>query len=146
MNRFMFWQRWLLILSGIIIIFGLVMSLLSSTTIFDLLNNQVDPTFWGTQPIPEQALAFRSWVYGVTGAAMAGWGVFFAFLAHYPFRRREKWAWNCILLGMLVWYVPDTTISLIHGVTFNALFNTVLLIAIALPLMMTRKEFMEANR
>jgi len=146
MKRFVFWQRWLLILSGIIIVFGLVMSLLSSTAFFDVLNNQVDPIFWGAQPIPTQALTFRNWVYGVTGATMAGWGVFFVFLVHYPFRRREKWAWNCILMGVLFWYVPDTSISLIHGVIFNALFNTVLLVAIALPLLMTHREFVEANR
>ncbi|MBN1313164.1 MAG: hypothetical protein JXB30_17275 [Anaerolineae bacterium] len=142
MKRFIFWQRWLLVLSIVIIIFGLVMSLLSSTAVFDLLNNQVNPVFWNAQPIPEQALAFRSWIYGVTGAAMAGWGVFFAFLAHYPFRRREKWAWTCILLGVLIWYVPDTIISLASGVVFNAIFNTSLLAAVALPLLMTYKDFM----
>jgi hypothetical protein len=145
MNRFTFWQRWLLVLSGIIILFGLAMSTLNNTEIFDLLNRQVDPTFWGAQLAPQPALAFRGWVYGVTGATMAGWGVFFAFLAHFPFRRREKWAWMCILGGVLVWYLPDTIISLAYGVGFNALFNTILLAAVALPLLATRKDFMEAQ-
>jgi hypothetical protein len=142
MNSFTFWQRWLFILSLIIIAFGLGMAVLNGTPLFDLLNRQVDPIFWGTQPLPQEALAFRGWTYGVLGATMAGWGVFIAFVAQSPFRRRERWAWNCTALGILVWYLPDTAISLASSVIFNAVFNTVLLALVALPLFFTRKEFL----
>jgi hypothetical protein len=142
MNSFTFWQRWLFTLSLIIIAFGLGMAVLNSTPLFDLLNRQVDPIFWGTQPLPQEALAFRGWAYGVLGATMAGWGVFIAFLAQSPFRRRERWAWNCTALGILVWYLPDTAISLASGVIFNAACNTGLLALVALPLFFTRKEFL----
>jgi hypothetical protein len=43
---------------------------------------------------------------------------------------------------MLVWYLPDTTISLASGVIFNAVLNTVLLALVALPLFFARKEFL----
>jgi hypothetical protein len=142
MNSFTFWQRWLFILSLLIIAFGLGMAVLNSSPLFDLLNRQVDPVFWGTQPLPQEALAFRGWTYGVLGATMAGWGVFIAFLAQGPFRRRERWAWNCTALGILVWYLPDTAISLTSGVTFNAALNTGLLALVALPLLFTREEFL----
>lgn len=138
---FLFWQRWLLILSLVIIAFGFGMALLNNTPLFDLLNRQVDPVFWKAQPLPAQALAFRGWIYGLLGATMAGWGVFIAFLAQNAFRRRERWAWNCILLGILAWYIPDSGISLAYGVVFNAIFNTVLLALVALPLVFTRKDF-----
>jgi hypothetical protein len=141
MNSFTFWQRWLFVLSLIIVTFGLGMAALNGTPLFDLLNRQVDPTFWGTQPIPQAALAFRGWTYGVLGATMAGWGVFIAFVAQSPFRRQERWAWNCTALGILVWYLPDTSISLASGVIFNAVLNTGLLALVALPLFFTRKEF-----
>ena len=146
MNRFDVWHRWLSILGVVIVVFGLGMSLLGGTAVFDLLNHQVDPVFWGAQPVPAQALAFRGWIYGVTGATMAGWGVFIVFLVRHAFARREAWAWNCLALGMLVWYVPDTAMSLAFGVTFNAAFNTVLLAAVALPLAFTRHEFLGASR
>jgi hypothetical protein len=139
--KFLFWQRWMLALSIAIVAFGLAMALLNSTLVFNLLNRQVDPAFWGDQPLPAQALAFRAWVYGVLGATMAGWGVFFIFLAHIPFRRQEKWAWYCFAAGLLVWYVPDTIISLAAGVFFNAIFNTALLVLVALPLFFTWKDF-----
>jgi len=141
MNTFKFWQRWLLVLSIVIVLFGLGMALLNNTPIFDILNHQIDPVFWDDQPIPSQAIAFRSWVYGVSGAVMAGWGVFFIFLAHFPFQRKEKWAWYCLLVGTLVWYVPDTFISLASGVILNAIINTALLALLILPLLFTHKAF-----
>jgi hypothetical protein len=39
--------------------------------------------------------------------------------------------------------VGDTAISLYFGVTFNAAFNLVLFLAVGLPLMATRKYFVE---
>ncbi|MFN2298392.1 MAG: hypothetical protein ACK2UB_06050 [Anaerolineales bacterium] len=141
MNRFIFWQRWLLTISILIVVFGLALAVASGTSAIDPLNRMVDPVFWGGQPVPPQAAAFRGWTYAVMGAAMAGWGVFLAFVAGIPFRRRERWAWNCMVLGILFWYVPDTGFSLQAGVMFNAAVNTVLLALFALPLFFTRREF-----
>jgi hypothetical protein len=141
MNRFIFWQRWLLTVSILIVIFGLVLAVASGTSLIDPLNRMVDPVFWGSQTVPPQAAAFRGWTYAVMGAVMAGWGVFLASVAGIPFRRRERWARNCMVLGILFWYVLDTGFSLQAGVMFNAAVNTVLLAFIAFPLIFTRREF-----
>jgi hypothetical protein len=140
-NRFPFWQQWLFVVCLAIVIFGLVLAVFNQTPIFDFLfNNQVNLAFWGTQEGPEIAVGFQRWIYGVLGATMAGWGVCLAFLARYPFQRRERWAWTCMVTGLLLWYVVDTAISLAY-VPFNVAFNTLLLAAIGLPLLATRKAF-----
>jgi hypothetical protein len=72
-------------------------------------------------------------------------GIFAAYVAHYPFARREKWARQCLAAGTVVWYVLDTYISLISGVVFNALFNSGIFLLIAVPLGFTWKEFEAAN-
>ena len=54
---------------------------------------------------------------------MSGWGIFLTFITHYSFRNREKWAWNCILVGTLAWFILDTSLSLYHKVYINALSN-----------------------
>jgi hypothetical protein len=141
MNRFEFWNRWLFGVSLLIAAFGLALAAASSTPLIGPLNRLVDPVFWGSQPVPAPAAAFRGWTYAVMGATMAGWGVFLAFMAQIPFRRRERWAWNCFVLGILAWYIPDTSFSLLAGVFFNAAVNTVLLLLVALPLIFTRREF-----
>jgi len=143
MHKFSFWQRWLLVVGLVIAAFGMVMALFNGTIVFELFNGQIDPVFWGAGDMPEAATRFRQWVYGAWGATVAGWGIFIAFIAHYPFRHKEKWSWNCLAVGLLVWYLVDTAISLYFKVYFNAVFNTLLLILVALPLAFTRKHFVE---
>ena len=145
--NFNFWQRWLLIVSIFLVMFGLMLAFFNQTAFFDFLfNNQVNPVFWKAPALDEGTFAFQHWVYGVLGATVSGWGVFMAFLVHYPFRRKEPWAWNCLVLGVGLWYVVDTTLSMLSQVVFNAVFNTVLLVLLAPPLIFTRKIFFIENQ
>jgi hypothetical protein len=143
MRRFSLWQRWLFLVGLIMSVFGVLLALFNATPLFTLFDRQINPVFWGTVDIPASAKEFQKWVYGVLGATLAGWGVFVAFIAHYPFKRREKWAWNCLVTGVLVWFVIDTAISLNFKVYFNAAFNTVLFAAVLLPLGFSRKHFVQ---
>ena len=140
-GHFIFWQRWLLVAANLLILFGIVMAFLNNTALFALFNTQINPIFWGAGDMPAAAVQFQGWIYGVAGAIVIGWGIFLAFIAYYPFKQREKWAWNCILIGMLAWYLVDTFISLQFNVVFNAISNTVFLIIFLLPLIFTRKDF-----
>ncbi len=141
MPNFSFWQKWLLVVGIVIAVFGTLMALLSGTPLFDLFNQQIDPAFWGTNAVGESAKVFQQWVYGVWGATIAGWGIFVTFIAHYPFREKKRWAWDCLVTGMLVWFVLDTSLSVYYQVYFNAAFNTALLILTLLPVVATRKHF-----
>ena len=139
MTSFSFWQRWLLVVDIGIVVFGIMMALLSGTPLFRSFNRQIDPAFWGANPVADEAQAFQKWIYGVWGATVAGWGVFLTFVARFPFGKKEKWAWQCLVVGLLVWFVLDTVISLNYQVYFNAAFNTALLILVAPPIAFTRE-------
>jgi hypothetical protein len=142
MTNFTFWQRWLSAVAVIITVFGLLLAFFNQTLVFDLLfNQQINPVFWGSEEVGGEARAFQAWAYGVMGATMAGWGVFLTYIAQVPFKNRERWARNCLVIGLLVWYAVDTAISLSSRVYFNAAFNTLLLAGLIPPLAMTWKEF-----
>jgi hypothetical protein len=142
MSRFLFWQKWLLVLSGVIVVFGLALAVFNQTPVFDaLFNRQINPAFWTQAEITPQISAFQQWAYGVLGATMAGWGVFILFIVHEPFRRRERWAWNCLAFGIGLWFVVDTALSIAANVIFNAAFNSLLLVLILPPLIATRTHF-----
>jgi hypothetical protein len=141
MNRFSFWQTWLWVLSVVIAMLGVALALWGGTPLFDWMNNLINPIFWGTQLPGVEASAFRQWMYAVLGAVMAGWGIFLAFIARYPFARRERWAWDCTIIGLLVWFLIDTSASLYFKVYFNVIGNTGLLVLALLPLIFTRKQF-----
>jgi hypothetical protein len=139
LERFNFWHRWLFAIGIIIVVFGVFMATLNQSLLFGLFNNQIDPVFWGEAEHPVTYAQFQAWIYGVLGSTMAGWGLMLTFIIQYPFRQREKWAWNAIATSMGFWYLLDTAISLYFGVIFNVVFNTLLLIAILPPLIFTRK-------
>lgn len=146
MRKFKFWQRWLLIVAIFVTLFGVFMALFNSTPLFKLFNDRIDPVFWGSQDPSTSALIFRTWVYGVWGATVAGWGLTLAFLAHHSYKRRERWARSALILGLALWYLLDTGFSINFGVYFNAMFNTLLLLLAGLPLAFTWKEFDGARR
>lgn len=141
MTSFSFWQRWLLVVGLVIAVFGIVMALTSGTPLFDVFNRQIDPAFWGADPLLENTKRFQQWIYGVWGATIAGWGVFVTFIARTPFAKKERWAWNCIVLGLLTWFVLDTALSFVYQVYFNVAFNAGLLVLAILPMVFTRQEF-----
>lgn len=142
-NRITFWQKWLLAVSLGISLFGLFMALFNHTLLFDFFNQQINPSFWGTAHPPEGVLSFQRWLYGIWGATIAGWGIFLTFVTYFSFKRREKWAWNCMSIGLGIWFVLDTWISWQYGVFFNVIFNIVVAVAAGLPLAFSRSAFME---
>ena len=125
-------------------VFGLYLSFFAQSSIMDFLfNSNIDPYFWGKTELPESAMNFQGWIYGVLGATIAGWGTMIAFWAYYPFKTREPWAWSGLALATAIWFIADTAISAIYGVTFNMLFNTILLFLLVTPLVFTRKYFVK---
>lgn len=142
MGNFNFWQKWLLTVGIYLVGFGLFLTFYSQSSLMDFLfNKQIDPIFWVNAELSENTLKFQGWIYGVLGAVIAGWGTLIAFWAFYPFKTRERWAWNGLAFGTGIWYCADTAISAIYGVTFNIAFNTIMLVLLAAPLVFTKKYF-----
>ncbi|MGQ9655787.1 MAG: hypothetical protein ACUVXD_17135 [Thermodesulfobacteriota bacterium] len=141
MSKFLFWQRGLLGLGIGISLFGLWMALLSGTHLFAFFHRQIDPAFWGVSPVDVAARQFQQWIYGAWGATIAGWGIVLIYIVRYPFRKKESWAWKGLVYALLVWYVLDTSLSVLYRVYFNVALNTGLLVLAAVPLVFTRKEF-----
>jgi hypothetical protein len=140
MSYFRFWRYWLLAVSVFIIAFGTIMAVANSTLLFAFFNSQIDPVFWGSNPVPLPAQAFQAWVYGAWGATVMGWGITMFFLAHYPYKKQEKWAWQAVFVSVLSWYILDTGISWLFYVLINVFFNTAILILVLFPLIFTWKE------
>lgn len=117
--------------------FGITLALLGGTSLFDAFN----APFWGSQPLTVTERTYQRWAYGVLGATMVGWGVFFLFVAWYPFARRERWAWRGILACVVAWFVLDSAISALHQVYANVLLNVAFLALVGVPLYFTRGDF-----
>ena len=143
---FSFWQKWLLSVAVLISALGVMMAFSSGTSVFEIIDRQVNPAFWIDKPMDDSTRRFQQWVYGVWGATIAGWGIVLTYLVRYPFTKKERWAWKSLVLGVMVWFVLDTSLSLFHKVYFNAGLNTVVFISGMLPLVSTRRWFREGKK
>lgn len=147
MNSFGFWQKWLFGFGIYLFVFGIVLSFFGHSTFMNyVFNNQIDPVFWGLTELPETAKKFQAWIYGVLGSVISGWGIFISFIAHYPFKAKEQWAWNCIFVGFIVWFIIDTVLSVYYHVGFNLFINVAFILFVFLPLLFTRKYFIEKKK
>jgi hypothetical protein len=141
MDRFNLWVLWLKTVGFGLVIFGLIMTFFNSTALFDVFNQGIDPVFWGDSTSSEGAIAFRTWVYGAWGATITGWGISLLFVVYNAYSRKERWSWFAIALGLLGWYLLDTGISAYFHVSFNVIFNSMIMVLVAIPLVASYRSF-----
>jgi hypothetical protein len=133
------WDRWLLAESISLIGLGLFVAFGHQTALFDaILGRSVAAAFWQGQT-PAGLANFQAFIYGVLGMSIVGWGLTLVAIARNAFLRRERWAWVGIAIAITAWFVPDTAISVYHGVWVNVALNCVLAAGFYLPLLGTRR-------
>ncbi len=140
-RRFIFWQKWIVFYCIICIVLGLVMTFGSTGIIFKIYNISVSEAFWGQPYLHAAVSAYHPWIFAVLGSTITGWSVCFLFLALYPFKRRERWAYYCFLTSLLSWVSLDSAFSLYFGINIEVLFNFVSLFGFAIPLIATYRDF-----
>lgn len=139
MNPSKLWIRWMVMVAGLMVAMGVTMAVLGGTSAMGVLNDRIDPAFWGDASVTGPAADYRAWIFAVLGGTMAGWSVAMTLLIRHGIAQGLRWAWNAVALGLLVWFPLDTGYSLGHGVWINAVGNTVILLAMAIPLAITRR-------
>lgn len=141
MGKFLFWQRWLFASLLFQAYIGLTIAFFGPSSVLGPLSKEYDQTTFGSPSVPDNAVVFYDWIYGVLGSTIVSWAIALAFVTHFAFKRQEKWAWNCILLSTLIWFLLDSSLSLKFGVWPNFIFNFVGFAMIVLPLVFTRSYF-----
>jgi hypothetical protein len=60
------------------------------------------------------------------------------------FKKKEKWAYISMWLGLFGWFIIDSSISAFYGAFHNLwIINIPALVMISIPLIATRKAFYE---
>ena len=141
MSEFDFWQKWMVVFSAIGILFGLLMAFGSTTAIFQNYNRSIAQAFWNQPQLHEAVKHYHPWIFAVLGTSIAGWSVCFLFLAIYPFKQRERWAYYCYIISLLVWAPLDSAFSIYFGIYVEAFFNIGAVALYAIPLIATFRDF-----
>lgn len=132
------WIRWMLVVAGLLAGVGVILAVVGGTSAMGVLNDRIDPAFWGDASVNGPVAEYRAWIFAVLGGTMAGWAITMFALVRNGIAKGLRWAWNGVALGLLVWFPLDTGYSLGHHVWVNAAGNTVILLAMAVPLSATR--------
>jgi hypothetical protein len=142
MNRFIFWQRWLFITSILFALFGIVFAYFGDSAFLDTYNHALAQNFYGADQFPDVAEPYRDFSYGPVGGCIFCCYALLAFIAWYPFRRKEKWAWWAICIAFTGWVIMDSSACIRHGFYFQIYaVNVVSILVKALPLAFTWREF-----
>ena len=133
------WTTWLLASSAGVGLFGVWLVLFTGSGI-----DIITPIFYDTmagdgafRALGSIELRFIKWTFALFGAVMAGWGLTLVLLIRTSYRRGEPWAWRAVAMPVGVWYLLDTGASVYHGMMINVALNTVVLVAMAVPLVAT---------
>jgi hypothetical protein len=142
MKSFIFWQRWLFYSSLLCALFGVVLAIHGDNLFFLPYNQAIAFLFWHQPDVPPGVEPFRSFVRGPLGGTIACAYILLAFIAYYPFKRKEKWARNAIMLAFGTWIILDSAVCMYHGVYFQVyLINFLSLLQKLLPIIFTWKDF-----
>lgn len=141
-SRFLFWWRWLIVVTLGVLLFGLSLIVAPEFTrrFFGLLLYSSSESL-ATFGVP--AVAYLTLLHGVLGAVMVGWAVALLFVLLGPFRHFSKRGWLAMVVSLLAWFVPDTALSLWSGFWQNAALNLVFAVLFAIPLAATSGAFNE---
>ncbi|MGZ4042013.1 MAG: hypothetical protein ACXVO9_02350 [Bacteroidia bacterium] len=142
LRTFIFWQKWLLYTSILFAMAGIAFALFGNTTLFAPYNSMLAKIFWHTDQFPLEAVRFRAFIYAPLGGTIACCYILLAYIAYYPFKDKQRWARNAIIVAFSVWVVIDTAGCIYFSVYPQIYFINGFSITIkALPIIFTWKEF-----
>lgn len=129
-----FWLSWLAVATVGLIAFGLLLVVAPGLARqgFSLL------VFSSADRISEfgsEAASYIELAQAVMGSVMAGWGVALLLVLRGPMRRDLPEGLKIFGISLLVWFIPDTTFSIVSGFWQNALLNLVFAVLFLVPLL-----------
>lgn len=129
------WPKWIFGFSLVVIIAGIFLGIILTF----VLPQSPDPflteiTGLSKSDLNPDLIRYQKLIMGVLGSTMIGWGIILAFLGYRLMQQSEEWIWIAITVSLIVWYIFDTSISLISGSFLNVILNSFFLILPLPPL------------
>jgi len=113
-TSFIFWQKWLVIISCAGILVGFLLPFLS--TVDFIAANYI-------------------------GAVIIAWSICMLFLALYPFKKHEKWSWWCIASSLLITFIVDISFSIHFKFYAEIIVALTWFLGGIIPIIATYKDF-----
>jgi len=141
-NHFLFWQKWLFYTSLLFALYGIVFAFYGNNLLFIPYNKMLAVNFWHSAQFPPVADSFRAFIYGPLGGTITCCYLLLAFIARYPFKAKQPWSRNAIIVAFGVWVIIDSSVCLYFRVYPQIyIINAFSITVKALPIIFTWKDF-----
>ena len=80
------------------------------------------------------------WLSSIGAGMLMGWSIMFLFIVVPAVERGDKQIIRASIIALVAWFVIDSAGSVASGVTSNAIFNVVMLVLLAGPLLLVKIE------
>ena len=142
LTAFQFWQRWLFYSSLLFALAGIIFAFFGKSILFLPYDKMLAQIFWNTNQFPQQVEPFQVFIYGPLGGTIACAYILLAYIAYYPFKQKQLWARNAIIIAFSFWVIIDSAICIYFRVYSQVYFINAFSIAVkALPIIFTWKSF-----
>ena len=135
---------WLKFASGVVIAFGILVSLSIYPVMSGVLNILIDFVLWpldGEQTINSPEIKF---ILAVSGGITMGWGILFWQITTKVYPENPKLARTMILTSIWTWFIIDCFGSIMSNAPLNVLLNIPFLLIFLIPLRNTDKRMVES--
>ena len=78
--------------------------------------------------------------YMVLGAVMAGWAFLMMLIVRGPLKDGSLWARKFLIQSLSLWFILDTSMSVVLGYPTHALFNVPFALALGIPLVLMKNQ------
>lgn len=141
-KEFTFWQRCLTLTNVFALLVGVLTAFAGNSFVFNIHNEQTKIVFFNGSDFSNQELLLKNWLFGIIGGTIVGFHILMILISENAFKKKERWAYNSMWLGLLSWFIIDSSISVYYGAFHNLwIINIPALIMISIPLLVTRKVF-----
>lgn len=89
--------------------------------------------------------AARLWI-AISGGLLAGWGTMILLITKHVFAADPALGRRIILPSIMIWFLIDSTGSVVAGAPFNAVLNLSFLAIFALPVVIPSDSQLSANK
>ena len=109
-------------------------------------NKALAHVFGFGENIPAELVPFKAFIWGPLGGTIACCYILLAFIAWFPFRKKERWARNAIIVAFGVWVLLDSAVCVYYGAYFQIyIINAFSILVKALPIIFTWRDFKKVS-
>lgn len=146
-RKFNFWQKWLVYSSLIFAVFGLILAVPGENIFLAEYERMLAAALLGgSTAFSHETGVVLSFIRGPFGATIACSYIFLAYLAAFPFKRKEAWSRNAIVAAFGIWFIVDSGVCIYYGVFFQVyVINLISFFQKVLPIIFTWPYFTRKN-